>query len=81
MQRTRGLHLRQRKALRALLREVRLAADLTQVALAKRLGKPQSYVSKSETGSFSAVRLQLSISVKLISESVMTGSSTVRRSF
>jgi transcriptional regulator with XRE-family HTH domain len=36
--------------LRALLIEKRKAAGLTQEAVAERLGKPQSYVSKYETG-------------------------------
>lgn len=34
----------------ALLRQARKAAGFTQAQLAKRLGKPQSYVSKSENG-------------------------------
>lgn len=36
--------------LRALLIEKRKAAGLTQEAVAERLGKPQSFVSKYETG-------------------------------
>jgi len=32
------------------LREARQAAGLTQVEIARRLGKPQSYVSKCESG-------------------------------
>ncbi len=32
------------------LREARIAAGLTQVQVAKRLGKPQSFVSKVELG-------------------------------
>ena len=39
-----------RAALRSLLREVRAEAGLSQVALAKRMGRPQSFVSKYETG-------------------------------
>ncbi len=40
-----------REKLRDLLRELRLSeADLTQTALSKILGRPQSYVSKYETG-------------------------------
>lgn len=35
---------------RALLRQVRVDAGLTQVELAEKLGKPQSYVSKAELG-------------------------------
>ena len=34
----------------ALLREARAAAGLTQAGLARRLGVPQSFVSKVETG-------------------------------
>jgi transcriptional regulator with XRE-family HTH domain len=36
--------------LRTRLRELRERADITQVQLAARLGKPQSYVSKVESG-------------------------------
>jgi transcriptional regulator with XRE-family HTH domain len=32
------------------LRDARLKADLTQAELAKRLGKPQSFISKLERG-------------------------------
>lgn len=32
------------------LKEIRIAADLTQLQLAKNLDKPQSYVSKYENG-------------------------------
>ena len=39
-----------RAALRSLLREIRAEAGLSQVALAKRMGRPQSFVSKYETG-------------------------------
>ena len=37
-------------ALLALLREVRLDAKLRQVDLAERMGQPQSFVSKCESG-------------------------------
>ncbi len=50
MARSRGVRAAEREALRALLRELRLQAKLTQVALSKKLGKPQSYISKAETG-------------------------------
>jgi transcriptional regulator with XRE-family HTH domain len=33
-----------------LLREARLKSGLTQIELAKRLGRPQSFVSKCESG-------------------------------
>ncbi len=39
-----------KKALLDLLRQIRRAAGLRQVELAQRLGKPQSYVSKYESG-------------------------------
>ncbi len=38
------------KRLRLLLREIRHERGITQVELAARLGVPQSYVSKVETG-------------------------------
>ena len=41
---------RVRDALPHLLREIRSKAGLSQVALAKRIGRPQSFVSKYETG-------------------------------
>jgi len=40
----------EREALRTLLRRIRLDAKLRQVDLAKRLGQPQSFVSKYESG-------------------------------
>ena len=40
----------QQRRLQLLLREVREEASLTQAELAERLGKPQSYVSKYESG-------------------------------
>lgn len=39
-----------RNALPVLLREIRSEAGLSQVALAKRIGRPQSFVSKYESG-------------------------------
>ena len=41
---------RQRKALQKLLRDIRAEAGIRQVELARRLGKPQSYISKYESG-------------------------------
>lgn len=38
------------RALQRALRDLRTSAGLTQVELAKRLAKPQSYVSKFESG-------------------------------
>ena len=40
----------QRTALQGLLRQIRKEAGLTQVGIARRLGQPQSYVSKYESG-------------------------------
>jgi len=45
-----SLHSPEYKVFLRLLIETREGAGLTQRALAKRLEKPQSYVSKSETG-------------------------------
>lgn len=39
-----------RKALTAILKGFRLERGLTQTELAERLGKPQSYISKFESG-------------------------------
>lgn len=41
---------RVREALPKLLRDMRDRAGLSQVALAERIGRPQSFVSKYETG-------------------------------
>ncbi len=41
---------REKQQLQELLRELREAADLRQIDLAKRLGRPQSFVSKYESG-------------------------------
>jgi transcriptional regulator with XRE-family HTH domain len=41
---------REKQQLQELLRELRETADLRQVDLAKRLGRPQSFVSKYESG-------------------------------
>jgi transcriptional regulator with XRE-family HTH domain len=40
----------QQQKVQALLRQIRVDAGLRQVDLAKRLGAPQSFVSKYETG-------------------------------
>lgn len=47
---TRSAFSRKQVRFRELLVETRQEAGLTQVTLAKRLGKPQSFVSKFETG-------------------------------
>jgi transcriptional regulator with XRE-family HTH domain len=44
------IHSERHKRLRALLKEKRKAAGLTQTVVAKRLGKPPSYVAKYEGG-------------------------------
>ena len=41
---------REKQRLQELLRELREAVELRQVDLAKRLGRPQSFVSKYESG-------------------------------
>jgi len=43
-------NLTQQQSLQALLRRMRLEAELRQVDLANRLGQPQSFVSKYESG-------------------------------
>lgn len=45
-----GRSNREKQQLQELLRELRETADLRQVDLAKRLGRPQSFVSKYESG-------------------------------
>ena len=46
----RSIHSPEQRALRDLLIAARLRARLTQQKLAKRLGKPQSFVAKYEGG-------------------------------
>lgn len=46
----RTIHSNEQKQLRKLLRQLRLGAGLRQADLAKLLGKPQSFVSKFESG-------------------------------
>lgn len=41
---------KQQRALLSLLRELRIEAGITQVEMAKRLGKPQPFVSYYESG-------------------------------
>lgn len=45
-----SIKVRRRKVLLDLLRQVRLNAGLRQTDVAKRLGKPQSFVSNYESG-------------------------------
>ncbi len=45
-----SLHTHHYQVFRTLLANARLASGLTQVQIAKKLGKPQSYVSKYENG-------------------------------
>lgn len=44
------LHSHEYQLFRAMLTQARQASGLTQVQIAKQLGKPQSYVSKYENG-------------------------------
>lgn len=45
-----SVHSARYRAFLARLHKARAAAKLTQVEVARRLGRPQSYVSKSESG-------------------------------
>lgn len=45
-----SIYSREQDSLRALLRQLRLGAGLAQRELSKRLGKPQSFVSRYESG-------------------------------
>lgn len=44
------IYTRQQQKLRELLRELRLKAGLRQTDLAEKIGEPQSFVSKIESG-------------------------------
>lgn len=48
---TSTLYKKENELLTAMMREMRIAAGLTQAACAEALGKPQSFVSKVEGGS------------------------------
>ena len=50
MIKTKSKILSQRKILRALLKQLRTNAQLTQADLARKLKQPQSFVSKYESG-------------------------------
>ena len=50
MIKTKSKILSQRKILRALLKQLRTNAQLTQTDLARKLKQPQSFVSKYESG-------------------------------
>ena len=54
-----SIYTEQHRELIALLREIRLEAGLRQVELAHRLGQPQSFVSKYESGERRLDLLQL----------------------
>ena len=45
-----SIYTTQQECLQALLRQIRIEAGLRQVDLAQRLGEPQSFVSKYESG-------------------------------
>lgn len=47
---TRSAYSRKYRYLRTLLTNARKAAGITQIALARQLGRPQSFVSKFERG-------------------------------
>ncbi|WP_082723948.1 helix-turn-helix domain-containing protein [Lysobacter capsici] len=53
------LYTKENEILTRLMREMRVAAGLTQAACSEALGKPQSYVSKIEGGSQRIDLLQL----------------------
>ena len=54
------------KALRTLLRQIRLDAGLRQVDLAGHLGQPQSFVSKYESGERRVDILELRLVCKVV---------------
>ena len=56
---SKSIHTPEQKELEALLRQVRQEAGLTQGALAERLNRPQTFVSKYELGERRLDLLQL----------------------
>lgn len=56
---TSTLYKKENELLTTMMREMRIAAGLTQAACAEALGKPQSFVSKIEGGSQRVDLIQL----------------------
>ncbi len=56
---SKSLYTPEQDRLQALLRQIRLEAGLTQAELARRLGRPQTFVSKYELGERRLDLLQL----------------------
>ncbi|NKS61883.1 helix-turn-helix domain-containing protein [Rhodococcus hoagii] len=75
-----SIHSAEYQQLCALLRQLRLDAGLTQVEVARRLGEPQSFVSKYESGErrldiieLRRVAVALGTGLRSIAESIEQG--------
>ncbi|MCY4653563.1 MAG: helix-turn-helix transcriptional regulator [Dehalococcoidia bacterium] len=68
---------RQQEALRELLRQLRIEANLRQVDVARRIGQPQPFVSKYESGER---RLDL-VELRLLCEAMDTSLGELVRRF
>ena len=60
-----------KKRLAALLRQVRVEAQLTQAQLAEKIGQTQSYVSKYETGEQRLDLIELEVVCEAVGISVL----------
>ncbi len=67
---TKSLHTDDYVRLRKRLREARKSAGLTQVKVAEKFGKPQSYVAKVESGERQIDPIELGCFAKLYGKSV-----------
>jgi transcriptional regulator with XRE-family HTH domain len=65
-----SVHTPRYRAFLARLRQARTGAKLTQVEVAEKLGRPQSYVSKSESGERRVDVLELDEFAKLYRKSL-----------
>ena len=67
---TKALHVDEYNRFKKRLKEARLQVGLTQVQVAKKLGLPQSYVSKIESGERRVDAVELERLAKIYSKSV-----------
>lgn len=70
-----------RALLQEALKQIRLDAQLTQADLAKRLGKPQSYISKYESGERRLDIIEVQEICLAVGETLSNFAQTLERSF
>jgi len=67
---TKALHVDEYNHFKKRLKEARIQSGLTQMQVAKRLGLPQSYVSKIESGERRVDAVELEKLAKIYSKSI-----------